>query len=118
MLRARAGLFEKARRVGSVAQLVRYRLHKIRGNEALVAGLCHPSMELRELALFEMDKFGEQLDPFVSTSGIVVDLKTAVQNDTSIWYTRAAAILLPVKIAQMDRCQQCDGRNQLLHWII
>ena len=101
-------------RAGSAAvqQKVRARLHAIRGVDSLIAGLCHPSLELRCRVLSEIKKFGVPPDPFALTDGIVTELKRIAHHNGVIWYTRAAAISSMVQIAQMDRSQQGDGSDE------
>ena len=103
-----------------VDQMVRDKFDKIRGTPSLVAGLCHPSLELRNCILSEMDSFGMPPDPFSETDGIVAELKKIAEDKDrdAEWYTRAAAILSLMQIAQMQRCQQGGGRLQTLRWVL
>jgi len=121
-------------RTGSAAvqQKVRARLHAIRGVEALIAGLCHPSLELRCRVLSEIKKFGVPPDPFALTDGIVTELMRIAHHNGGIWYTRAAANSSVVQIAQMHRSQQGDcsdeavmlqgrqihDRSETLRWLL
>ena len=113
-------------------QKVRARLHEIRGVEALIIGLCHPSLELRSRILSEMEKFGVPHDPFTRTGGIATELKRIAHNNEAMWYKRAAAISSLVQIAQMDssqqgenaiqnlkqKCRQVLDRAETLRWVL
>jgi len=101
-----------------VAQLVRNKLQEIRGTKTLIAGLCHPSLELRSRVLSEMDTFGMPHDPFSETDGTVAELKTIAQRHDAKWFERAAAILSMVQIAQMEHCQKYDNRTETLRWVL
>jgi len=101
-----------------VLQKMRDKLHEIRGTDSLVAGLCHPSMELRNRVLSEMKLFAVPPDPFSHTDGIVPRLKQIVEDREREWYEHAAAILSVVQIAQMDHCQKGTGRNDTLCWVL
>jgi len=101
-----------------VEAIVRSRLQEIRGTDFLIAWLCHLSLELQNGILSEMNKFGVPPDPF-EVDGIVAKLKEIVaEYRHSEWYTRAAAILLVVQIAQMDYCQKGTVRNDTLRWVL
>ena len=101
-----------------VEQMVHNKLLEIRGANSQIAGLCHPSQELRNRVLSEMKKFGVPSDPFAQPDGIVAQLKRIAENCESKWYTRAAAIVSVVQIAQMDHCQKGSGRDDMLQWVL
>jgi len=101
-----------------VEQMVRNKLLKIRGTDSLVAGLCHPSQELRDRVLSEMKRFRMPPDPFAQSDGTVAQLKHIAEHHDCEWYTRAAAILSMVQIAQMDHCQEGTGREDTLRWVL
>ena len=103
-----------------VLKKVRDKLHTIRGTAYLIAGLCHPSMELRNLVLSEMISFGVPSDPFAQTDGTVsipTQLKDVATNSSGEWHTRAAAILSLVQIAQMDHCKDA-AQTETLQWVL
>ncbi len=77
----------------NVEQMVRQKLQENRGTEYLIAGLCHPSLEMRNLVLSEMKKFGVPPNPFAQTDGVISALKQAAEDDACKWHERAAAIL-------------------------
>jgi len=101
-----------------VAQLVLNKLQEIRATETLIAGLCHPSLELRSRVLSEMDTFGMPHDPFCETDGTVAELKNIAKRRGYKWYERVAAILSMVQIAQMEHCQKGDNRTKTLRWVL
>jgi len=92
---------------------VRERLLELRGTGNLIAGLCHPSPEMRELVLSEMGQFHIPSDPF--SDGTVETLKATAIDKACAWYTRGAAIFSITQVAQMD---YCDGRTATLEWIL
>ncbi len=94
--------------------MVRGNLQEIRGSEGLIAGLCHPSSELRRIVLSEMKKFGVPLDPFAETDGTAAALRQIAEDGASKWHTRAAALLSLVQMAQMDHCRIGNGRIDTL----
>jgi len=95
-----------------VGKMICSKLQEIRGTVSLIAGLCHPSLELRNGVLSEMKKFGIPSDPFAHADGIVAKLKQIVLIKTE-WNTRAAVILSVAQIAQMDYCQMRTDRHGL-----
>ena len=102
-----------------VKEMVRSRLQEIRGINLLIAGLCHPSLELRNHVLCEMKKFRTPLDPFKeSNDGTVAKLKNIIKKCHVDWNTRAAAILSVAQIAQMDHCQMGTERHDTLFWVL
>jgi hypothetical protein len=101
-----------------VEQMVRGKLQEIQGSEGLIAGLYHPSSELRHIVLSEMKKFGVPPDPFAETDGTAAALKQIAEDGASKWHTRAAAVLSLVQIAQMDHCRKSNGRSDTLQWLL
>jgi len=103
-----------------VQEMVCSRLQEIRGTDFLIAGLCHPSLELRNRVLCDMKKFSMPPDPFAQADGTVVELKQIAEdcNSDRTWYTRAAAILSVAQIAQMDHCQMGKERHDTLCWVL
>jgi len=99
-------------------QMVRNKLLKIRGTDCLVAGLCHPLQELRDRVRSEMKRFCMPPDPFAQSDGTVAQLNHIAEHHDCEWYTRAAAILSVVQIAQMDHCQEGTGREDTLRWVL
>jgi hypothetical protein len=69
------------------------KLQEIRGSEWLIAGLCHPSLELWNIVLSEMKKFVVPPDPFAETDGTATALKQIAEDGASKWHKRAAALL-------------------------
>ena len=57
----------------AVQQMLRDQMQKNRGTDLLLAGLCHPCLEMRSLVLSEMMKFRSPADPF--SDGTVKTLK-------------------------------------------
>ena len=101
-----------------VGKMICSKLQEIRGTDSLIAGLCHPSLELRNGVLSEMKKFCVPPDPF-AVDGIVAKLKRIVTEDLhGEWFTHVAAILSVVQIAQMDYCQKGTVRNDTLFWVL
>jgi hypothetical protein len=94
--------------------MLRDKLQEIRGSERLIAGLCHPSLELRNIVLSEMKKFGVPPDPFAETDGTAAALRQIAEDGASKWHTRAAAVLSLVQMAQMDHCRKGNGRSDTL----
>ena len=86
----------------------------------MIAGLCHPSLKLRNGVLCEMKKFSAPPDPFAQADGTVAKLKQIAEdrNSERNWYTRAAAILSVAQIAQMDHCQMGTSRHETLCWVL
>jgi hypothetical protein len=101
-----------------VERMVRGKLQEIRGSECLVAGLCHPSSELRHIVLSEMKKFGMPPNPFAETDGTAAVLRQIAEDGASKWHTRAAALLSLVQMAQMDHCRKGNGRSHTLQWLL
>ncbi len=101
-----------------VGRMVRGKLQEIRGSERLIAGLCHPSPELRRIVLSEMKKFGVPPDPFAETDGTAAALRQIAEDGASKWHKRAAALLSLVQMAQMDHCRKCNGRSDTLQWLL
>jgi hypothetical protein len=101
-----------------VERMVRGKLQEIRGSEGLIAGLCHPSAELRRIVLSEMKKFGVPPDPFAETDGTAAALKEIAEDGASKWHARAAAVLSLVQMAQMDHCRKGNGRSDTLQWLL
>jgi len=97
-----------------VEQMVRDKLLEIRGASNLIAGLCHPSPELRDLLLSEMRQFKMPSDPF--SDGTIAKLKNIAEDITCFWHTRRAAILSIAQVAQMRYCSQ--GRAGALRWML
>jgi len=96
--------------------MVRNRLQTVRGTESLIAGLCHPSLELRNRVLSEMKKFEMPPNPF--SDGTTARLRQIAEDKCDVWHKRAAAIISLAQIAQMDHCQECDGRADTLAWLL
>jgi hypothetical protein len=102
----------------NVEQMVRQKLQENRGTEYLIAGLCHPSLEMRNLVLSEMKKFGVPPNPFAQTDGVIKVLKQTAEDDVCKWHERAAAILSMAQLAQMDHCRKSNGRSDTLRWLL
>ena len=100
-----------------VEKMVREKVLEIRGTDYLIAGLCHPSMEMRNLVLSEMKSFGVPPDPFAPTDGTAARLRHVAQDSGKVWYTRCAAILSLAQIAKMDHCKRSDSRRETLAWL-
>ena len=98
--------------------MVRKKLQEIRGSEGLIAGLCHPSLKLRNIVLSEMKKFGMPPDPFAETDGTAAALRQIAEDGARKWHTRAAALLSLVQMAQMDHCRKGNGRSHTLQWLL
>ena len=96
--------------------MVRNRLQTIRGTESLIAGLCHPLLDLRNRVLSEMKKFETPPNPF--SDGTTTRLRQIAEDKCDVWHKRAAAIISLVQIAQMDHCKKCDGRADTLAWLL
>jgi len=62
--------------------MVRNRLQTVRGTESLIAGLCHPSLELRNRVLSEMKKFRMPPDPFAY--GTTTRLRQIVEDKNGV----------------------------------
>ena len=83
----------------AVEQMLRDKMQEIRGTDLLVAGLCHPSSEMRSLVLSEMIQFCVPPNPFAD--GTVPKLKEIAEDKDRVWHTRAASMLSIAQIAQM-----------------
>ena len=92
------------------------KLQTVRGTESLIAGLCHPSLELRNRVLSEMKKFEMPPDPF--SDGTTTQLRQIIQNKDGVWHKRSAAIISLAQIAQMDHCQKGSDRASTLQWLL
>jgi len=108
--------FLKERTSATVEQLLRDRLLELRGADNLIAGLCHPSAELRRLLLSEIRQFQTPADPF--SDGTAARLKQIVEDVSSQWYRRRAALLSLAQVAQMKHYAQGSGRADTLRWMI
>ena len=91
---------------------------EIRGGECLLAGLCHPSQELRDRVLSKMKLFRVPPDPFAKTDGTVEQLKNVVEDCECKWHKRSAAIVSVVQISQIDHCQEGTIRKDTLQWVL
>jgi len=101
-----------------VVEMIRSKLQEIQGpSDSLIAGLCHPSLELRNGVLSEIKKFGLPPNPFAA-DGIVSKLKEIVTDQRCEWNRRAAAILSVAQIAQIEHCQIGNGRHDTLYWVL
>jgi hypothetical protein len=92
---------------------------RLRGADNLVAGLCHPSPDVRELLLSEMRQFQMPPEPFAG-GGLVSALKKIAQDTSAAWYRRRAGILSLAQIAQMEHCNRgtWTGRADTLKWML
>jgi len=102
----------------NVEKMVQSKLHKIRAAE-LITGLCHPSLQLRNVVLSEMKVFGVPRNPFAPTDGTADELKKIADDTSSVWHKRCAAIYSLVQISLMDHCLKLDSscRQDILMWI-
>jgi Leucine-rich repeat (LRR) protein len=102
-----------------VKQMLEEKFREFRGADNLVAGLCHPSPDVRELLLSEMQQFKMPPDPFAAV-GLVSALQKIAEDTNSTWHKRRAGILSIVQIAQMEYCNKDEGTNRAgtLKWMI
>ena len=82
-----------------VERMICEQMQKNRGTNLLLAGLCHPCLEMRSMVLSEMIKFRAPADPFSDET--VKTLKEIAESTDYVWYKRAAAMLSIAQIAQM-----------------
>ena len=108
--------FLKERPSSQVEQLLSDRLLELRGADNLVAGLCHPSPELRRLLLSEMRQFRTPADPFAD--GLAAKLQAMAEDLSAAWHRRRAAVLSLAQVAQMEHCAQGGGRARTLQWML
>jgi hypothetical protein len=102
-----------------VKQMLEEKIREFRGADNLVAGLCHPSPDVRELLLSEMQQFQTPPDPFAA-GGLVSALQNIAEDTSSTWHKRRAGILSMAQIAQMEYCNKDagTGRAETLKWMI
>jgi hypothetical protein len=102
-----------------VKQMLEAKLREFRGADKLVAGLCHPSPDVRELLLSEMQQFETPPDPFAD-GGLVAALQNIAEDTSSTWHQRRAGILSMAQIAQKEYCNKDagTGRAETLKWMI
>jgi len=99
----------------AVERMMREQMHKIRGTDLRIAGLCHPSQEMRTLVLSEMKEFRVPSNPFAE--GTVTTLKMFAEDTSCVWHTRAASVLSIAQIAQMKHCSHID-RTETIQWML
>jgi hypothetical protein len=102
-----------------VKQMLEDTIRKFRPADMLVAGLCHPSPDVRELLLSEMQQFQMPPDPFAA-GGLVSALQKIAEDSRSTWHKRRAGILSMAQIAQMEYCNKNagTGRAETLKWML
>jgi hypothetical protein len=101
----------------AVEQMLRDKMQKIRGTDLLVAGLCHPSSEMRSLVLSEMIQFCVPPNPF--SDGTVPKLKEIAEDKDRVWHTRAASMLSIAQIAQMKHWESFrSDRAEIIRWML
>jgi Leucine-rich repeat (LRR) protein len=102
-----------------VKQMLEKKVREFRGPDNLVAGLCHPSPDVRELLLSEMRQFEMPPDPF-AVGGLISALQNIAEDTSSTWHKRRAGILSMAQIAQMKYCNKDagTGRAETLKWML
>jgi hypothetical protein len=101
----------------AVEQMLRDKMQEIRGTDLLVAGLCHPSSEMRSLVLSEMIQFCVPPNPFAD--GTVPKLKEIAEDKDRVWHTRAASMLSIAQIAQMKHWESFrSDRAETIKWML
>jgi hypothetical protein len=102
-----------------VNQMLEEKIREFRGADNLVAGLCHPSPDVRELLLSEMQQFQSPPDPFAA-GGLVSALQNIAEDTSSTWHKWRAGILSMAQIAQMEYCNKdaVIGRAETLKWML
>ena len=100
----------------NVEKMLAGRVLELRGTENLIAGLCHPSSEARELLLSEMRRFCSPADVF--GDGTVAKLRAIAEDTNCAWYRRRAAILSLAQVVRMEHYEHQSGRADTLKWML
>jgi len=96
-----------------VGKMLCHKMREIR-NDKWIAGLCHPSLELRQRIVSEMRQFRAVS---LSEGGIVASLIEIAEGTKFTWCKRVAAILSLTQIAQMEFGHH-NCRTIILEWML